>query len=283
MILLFGYSFWPVIWQTYYKDKGAHVGDRLANDLDLAMKLADVADKVTSARFCVDDLVVETKPDMTLVSDADRATEDALLAVLEVERPSDSVLGEERGERGCASRKWILDPIDGTHNYVRGVPVFATLIGLEEDGEIVVGVVSAPALGRRWWARKGAGAFGGSSLVGGRQLQVSKVADLANASLSYSSLGGWGASKGAFLSLMDDCWRTRAYGDFWSYMMVAEGAVDLAAEPELELYDMAALVPIVTEAGGSFTSLDGKPGPWGKNAVATNGLLHEGVLERLGR
>ena len=149
---------------------------------------------------------------------------------------------------------------------MRGVPVWATLIGLIEDGQCVVGLVSAPALGRRWWAVSGGGAWTGRSLSSARRLSVSGVDDLTRASMSYSSLSGWAQTKRlrGMLGLMQSCWRTRAYGDFWSYMLVAEGAVDLAAEPELELYDMAALVPVVTEAGGRFTSLDGEPGPSGQ-------------------
>ena len=195
----------------------------------------------------------------------------------------DCVLGEEFGRTGRSPRQWVIDPIDGTKNFVRGVPVWATLIGLVEDGEVVVGLVSAPALGRRWWATAGSGAWTGRSLSASRRLRVSGVSGLEDASLSYASLSGWARRRrlGAMLSLMRDCWRTRAYGDFWSYMLVAEGAVDLAAEPELELYDMAALVPIVTQAGGRFTSLAGEAGPWGGDAVATNGLLHDVVLERL--
>ena len=167
---------------------------------------------------------------------------------------------------------------------MRGVPVWATLIGLIEDGQCVVGLVSAPALGRRWWAVSGGGAWTGRSLSSARRMSVSGVDDLTRASMSYSSLSGWAQAKRlrGMLGLMQSCWRTRAYGDFWSYMLVAEGAVDLAAEPELELYDMAALVPVVTEAGGRFTSLDGEPGPFGGNAVATNSLLHDVALSHLG-
>jgi histidinol-phosphatase len=252
-------------------------------DLDLARSLADIADGVSVARFRAGDLQVDTKPDLTPVSDADRAVEQALRGQLADTRPGDAVCGEEFGATGDASRQWVIDPIDGTKNYVRGVPVWATLIGLVEDGEVVLGVVSAPALGRRWWAAKGSGAWTGRSLSSARQLHVSGVSDLADASLSYSSLDGW-AERGSlrsFLGLAQQVWRTRAYGDFWSYMLVAEGAVDIACEPELELYDMAALVPIVTEAGGRFTSLDGADGPWGGDAVVTNSLLHDAVLAQL--
>ena len=172
-----------------------------------------------------------------------------------------------------------MDPIDGTKNFVRGVPVWATLIGLIDNGQVVLGLVSAPALGRRWWAAVGSGAWSGRSLSSATRLHVSQVSTLADASLSYSSLSGWeeqGRLEG-FLDLTRAVWRTRAYGDFWSYMLVAEGAVDIACEPELAVHDMAALVPIVTEAGGVFTSVRGVPGPFGGSALATNGLLHEQV------
>ncbi|MEE6273409.1 histidinol-phosphatase [Georgenia wangjunii] len=256
---------------------------RYDDDLRLAHVIADQVDAQTMARFGSLDLVVETKPDLTPVSDADRSAEEIVRSQLARTRPRDSVLGEEFGTTGRSPRQWVIDPIDGTKNFVRGVPVWATLIGLVEDDEVVLGVVSAPALGRRWWAALGSGAWTGRSLSAARQIHVSKVTDVADASLSYSSLDGW-AQDGrlrAFLGLAQECWRTRAYGDFWSYMLVAEGAVDIACEPELELYDMAALVPIVTEAGGRFTSLYGAPGPFGGNAVATNGLLHDDVLAAL--
>lgn len=250
------------------------------DDLRLAHVIADQVDGMTMARFLAQDLQVEAKPDTTLVTDADRAAEQVIRAQLQRTRPRDAVLGEEYGNTGYSARRWIIDPIDGTHNFVRGVPVWATLIGLVENGEVVVGVVSAPALQRRWWAAKGGGAWTGRSLASARRISVSGVSSIADASLSYSSLGGW-AEIGrlrAFLGLAQSAWRTRAYGDFWSYMLVAEGAVDIAGEPELNVYDMAALVPIVTEAGGRFTSLEGEEGPFGGNALATNGLLHDEVL-----
>ncbi|HZK05430.1 MAG TPA: histidinol-phosphatase [Actinomycetaceae bacterium] len=253
------------------------------DDLRLAHVIADQVDGMTMARFRAQDLQVESKPDTSLVTDADRAAEEVIRGQLQRTRPRDSVLGEEFGSTGHSPRQWILDPIDGTHNYVRGAPVWATLIGLVQDGEAVAGVVSAPALGRRWWAGRGGGAWTGRSLTSARRISVSKVSEISDASLSYSSLGGWAAigRLRAFLGLAQECWRTRAYGDFWSYMLVAEGAVDIACEPELATYDMAALVPIVTEAGGRFTSLDGEDGPWGGNAIATNGLLHNQVREWL--
>ncbi|TXL61827.1 inositol monophosphatase family protein [Aeromicrobium terrae] len=258
------------------------------DDVRLAHVLADVADNLSMDRFGAIDLEVSTKPDMSYVTESDEAVEEAIRRQLKTARTRDVVLGEEQGEvegsTGSHERRWIIDPIDGTANFVRGVPVWATLIGLEEAGEIVVGCVSAPALGRRWWASKGGGAFTGKSFMQAREIRVSRVADLEAASFSYSSLGGWDDidKADALRALMRRCWRTRAYGDFWSYMMLAEGAVDIAAEPELKLWDMAALDVIVTEAGGRFTSLAGQPGPWGPDALATNGRLHDAAMAYLG-
>ncbi|MFS3129986.1 histidinol-phosphatase [Nocardioides sp. Bht2] len=254
------------------------------DDLRLAHLLADDADSITQARFKALDLHVMSKPDLTPVSDADQAVEEGIRRTLSRARSRDAVLGEEQGSTGTSARRWIVDPIDGTKNFVRGVPVWATLIALAVEDEVVLSVVSAPQLQRRWWASKENGAWTGRSLLKATQCHTSDVRRLEDASLSYSSLTGW-EERGQledFLSLTRRCWRTRAYGDFWSYMMVAEGAVDIAAEPELELYDMAALDIIVREAGGRFTSLDGAPGPWGGNAVASNGHLHEAALAFLG-
>ena len=258
---------------------------RWRDDLHLAHTIADQVDPLTQAHFDNQDFEIETKPDLTPVTVADREAERLIRDYLSRARTRDSVLGEEFGTTGHSPRQWIIDPIDGTKNFVRGVPVWASLISLAEDGEVVVGLVSAPALGKRWWAVKGGGAWSGRSLALDRQLHVSSVADLEDASLSYSSLSGWVDRRRlrGMLSLMQGCWRTRAYGDFWSYMLLASGAVDVAAEPELEVYDMAALVPIVSEAGGRFTSLAGEPGPWGGDAVATNGPLHDAVLALLAK
>ena len=250
------------------------------DDLRLAHVLADDADSLTTARFKALDLHVMSKPDLTPVTDADQTVEEGIRRTLSRVRSRDAITGEEQGSTGTSARRWIVDPIDGTKNFVRGVPVWATLISLVVDDEVVVGVVSAPQLQRRWWASKGGGAWTGRSLLKATQCHVSDVRRLEDASLSYSSLSGW-EERGRlddFLSLMRRCWRTRAYGDFWSYMLLAEGAVDIAAEPELEVYDMAALDVIVREAGGRFTSLDGNEGPWGGNAVATNAHLHDAAL-----
>jgi histidinol-phosphatase len=254
------------------------------DDLRLAHLLADDADSLATSRFKALDLHVMTKPDLTPVTDADRAVEEAIRRTLGRARPRDAVVGEETGSTGHSQRRWVIDPIDGTKNYVRGVPVWATLIGLMVDDEVVVGVVSAPMLNRRWWAMQDGGAFSGKSLLRATQCQVSDVSRIEDASLSYSSFSGWEERDRLddFMALARRCWRTRAYGDFWSYMMLAEGAVDIAAEPELELHDMAAIDVIVREAGGIFTSLEGEPGPLGGNALATNGKLHDQALAFLG-
>lgn len=257
----------------------------LPEDLLLALNIVDRVDELTLQRFHSTDLVVETKPDLTPVSDADKRAEQIVRELLERSRPGDSIYGEEQGgSLEHSARRWILDPIDGTKNFVRGVPVWATLLALEMDGDIVLGVVSAPALGRRWWGAKGMGAFVRVGKGEAQPIRVSGVAQIEDASFSYSSLTGWDERGLAetFHTLATTCWRSRAYGDFWSYMLVAEGAVDIAAEPELELYDMAALVPIVQEAGGTFTSLEGESGPWGSSAIASNTLLHEVACEILG-
>ena len=255
------------------------------DDLRLAHVLADDADSLAASRFKALDLHVMTKPDLTPVTDADRAVEEGIRRTLSRARPRDAVLGEESGSSGHSQRRWVVDPIDGTKNFVRGVPVWATLIGLMVDDEVVVGVVSAPQLNRRWWAMKDGGAWTGKSLLRAAPCEVSDVSRIEDASFSYSSLSGWD-ERGRlddFLALSRRVWRTRAYGDFWSYMLLAEGAVDIAAEPELELHDMAALDVIVREAGGIFTSLEGEPGPLGGNALATNGKLHDQALAFLGQ
>ncbi|MFI7573532.1 histidinol-phosphatase [Micromonospora sp. NPDC049497] len=264
-----------------------------ADDLALAHLLADAADAVSTARFRALDLRVEAKPDLTPVSDADTAVERRIRALLATHRPGDGLLGEEYGEQpstGPDGRRWVVDPIDGTKNFVRGVPVWATLIALLEGDRPVAGLVSAPALGRRWWAALGEGAYAGTDAASGTPIRVSGVRDLADASFCYSSLTGWeeAGRLDAVLDIMRACWRSRAYGDFYGYMLLAEGALDVMVEPELSLWDVAALVPIVTEAGGTFTTMDGRPAPGGSDsgdisAVATNGALHSDILARLGR
>jgi histidinol-phosphatase len=259
----------------------------LADDLALALDLAAAADMITIGRFRAVDLAVETKPDLTPVTDADRAVEQAIRDILASRRAEDAVVGEEYGDTAGADgsrRRWIVDPIDGTKNFVRGAPVWATLIALQVDGETVVGVVSAPALGRRWWAARGSGAFVAENDAEPRRCTVSKVAALDDAFLSYSSLTGW-AERGKLEGLLDlsqRVWRTRAFGDFWSHMLVAEGVVDVSCEPEVSLWDLAALQPIVEEAGGSFTDLSGVARPDGGSVLCSNGLLHDATLAALG-
>lgn len=310
----------------------------LSPELQRAHRLADAADAISLSRYLAIDLVVETKPDTTPVTDADRAVERSVRAILEQDAPRDLIIGEEFGGKELletaepGTRFWIIDPIDGTKNFLRGVPTWATLIAhgqITPDGKKVIdrGVVSAPALGRRWWAERGNGAYvtenfapasplstvqslasptpaspvstsqtptsqtpktpsensttSADSSPATRRITVSRVGSLKDASLSYSDLIGWGTRKDAFTALLEDVWRTRALGDFLSHMLVAEGAVDIAAEPSLALWDMAALAIIIEEAGGRLTSLDGVDGPFGNSALTTNGRLHEEIVTRL--
>ena len=252
----------------------------VADDLDLALELADAADALTVPHFRSAALVVETKPDMTPVTEADRGVERMMREVLSARRSGDAVVGEEFGTSGSesATRRWIVDPVDGTKNFVRGIPVWATLIALEDGGSVTVGVVSAPALGRRWWAGRGLGAH-----ANGAPIHVSAVSSLSDAQVSYSSLEWWDEQGGVgpLMELSAKCWRTRAFGDFWSHVLVAEGAVDVGLDPVVTLWDLAALQVIVEEAGGRFTDYRGAPTPDGGSAVSTNGLLHEEVLSIL--
>ena len=276
----------------------------LADDLELALELADRADAVSLGRFRAVDLDVQTKPDRTPVTEADLAVERAIRDRLAEARPGDGVLGEEFGTEGDSTRQWIIDPIDGTANFLRGIPVWGTLIALAVDGVPVVGVASSPAMGRRWWAARGMGAWtiesaaeaGASAeeprasgeradaasarLPGARRLRVSAVEELSDASLSFQSLAQWRQAGylDRLLALGDRVWRDRAYGDLWSYMLLAEGLLDITGEFDVKPYDLAALVPIVEEAGGRFTSITGDPGPWHGSSLATNGHLHDAVL-----
>jgi len=260
---------------------------RRGEDLALAHRLADAADAITLARYQALDLTVTTKPDNTPVTDADKSAEDAIRALLHAHRPDDGIVGEEFGTQGTEkSRYWVIDPIDGTKNFLRGVPTWATLIGLMErdaDGveKVVVGVVSAPALFRRWYAFEGGGAFVIVNKEVPKKISVSAVSSIEDASISHSDFIGWGDRLEPFNILMKSAWRTRAHGDFWSHMLVAEGAVEVAAEPSLALWDMAALDIIVREAGGRFTNLDGVGGSLGGNGLSTNAALHDYVVDAL--
>jgi histidinol-phosphatase len=254
------------------------------DDLALALELADAADAISLPLYRSASLEVRHKADRTHVTQADTAVEAAIRAGLAAARPADAVLGEEAGLLGdpASARRWIVDPIDGTANYVRGVPVWATLIALHDRGEGTVGVVSAPALGRRWWAAAGTGAF-----ADGERIHVSPVARLDEAHVSYSDVGsfvdhGSPALADALLALTRRVWRARGLGDFWQHVLVAEGAFDVACEPVVSLWDLAAVDVVVREAGGRFTDLRGRPGPAGGSALSTNGRLHDEVLAAFG-
>ena len=272
----------------------------LTDDLALAHALADLADAISLDRYQAQDLVVINKPDNTPVTDADRAVETAIREALATHRHTDGLVGEEFGsDKGTSGRYWVIDPIDGTKNFMRGVPTWATLIALvqvDSSGaeEVVVGIASAPALARRWSAAKGHGAFvrfnSGNvadvseefdSNSSEKKLSVSKVSALSDASISYSDFVGWGDRLEPFQKMLATAWRTRGIGDFWSHMLVAEGAVDIAIEPKLAVWDMAALDIIVREAGGIFTNTAGQSGPFGGSGVSTNGLLHNAVINGL--
>ena len=247
-------------------------------ELALALELADIADHITLPLFRSTGLQVDSKPDATPVTEADRGAEDALRRHLAAALPEHAVIGEEYGTKGTAPWRWIIDPVDGTKNFVRGIPVWATLIALQHEELGVVGVASAPALGRRWWAVAGGGAF-----ADGRRIHVSSTNRLEDAMLSYDSVPGFGgrALEERFLDLLHRCGRSRGLGDFWSHALVAEGAVDIAVEPEVSLWDLAALQVIVEEAGGRLTDLSGQARADGGSVVTSNGLLHDAVLQAL--
>lgn len=255
----------------------------LAEDLALALRLADAADAVSMARFDSPDLAVQTKADATHVTEADLATERAIRSLLELERPGDGVFGEEYGTSGDAARQWIIDPIDGTANYLKGIPMWTTLIALAVDGVPRVGVASQPAIGRRWWAATGLGAWTDSPDGAARRLSVSPVDRIDRASASFQSISQWddAGHLDALLRLSRAVWRDRGYGDAWPYMLLAEGRLEFVAEFDVKEYDIAALVPIVTEAGGRFTAFDGTDSIAERSSLATNGVLHDDFLRLL--
>jgi histidinol-phosphatase len=256
----------------------------MASDLDFALRLADLADELTMAHYLRDGLRIETKPDLTPVTEADQAVERAIRDALATTYPEDGIIGEEFDSHDDANKRvWVIDPIDATKNYVRGVPVWATLIGLLENGKPTLGVVSAPAMGRRWWASAGAGAFTQDSSGDVRQISVSGVSTLGDASLSFSDAIGWDAYPDALTDLQTSTWRARAYGDFLSHVFVAEGAVDIAIEPELNVWDMVAFAAIVQEAGGTVTGLNGDNFITAGNALSTNGLVHAPALDLINK
>ena len=245
------------------------------DDLSFALELADLADSISLARFGAADLRVETKPDLTPVSEADHAVEDALRAAIAKRRPGEAVLGEESGGEADAATLWVIDPIDGTRNYVRGIPIWATLIALERDGDLAVSVASAPALGHRWWSSRGGGAFADGSAI-----RVSGIRRIEDATFCYTSARSF-ARLGlgeAFLELAARAWVERGFGDFWMHMLVAAGAADVAVDAALQRWDVAAVQLIVEEAGGRFSALDGSPHTPGAPALSTNGALHDVIV-----
>ncbi|HKT57364.1 MAG TPA: inositol monophosphatase family protein [Microbacterium sp.] len=259
-------------------------GTDLATDLALALRLADAADAVSMARFDAPDLAVQTKADTTFVTEADLATERAIRELLQAERPDDGVFGEEYGSTGSSSRQWIIDPIDGTSNYLKGIPMWATLIALAIDGVPRIGVVSQPSIGRRWWGGDGLGAWTntpGDTVA--RPIRVSAVDDLATSSVSFQSIQQWdeAGQLDALVRLTRSVWRDRGYGDAWPYMLLAEGRLELVAEFDVKEYDIAAHVAIVREAGGRFTAFDGSDAIDARSSLATNGVLHDAYLRLL--
>ena len=250
----------------------------MISDLQLALELADAADVISLQHFQSTTLAVRTKIDMSPVSEADEAVERAIRERLGADRPDDGIVGEEFGSSGSGARKWVIDPIDATANYVRGIPVYGTLIALVENDQLIAGVISAPALSRRWWASRGDGAF-----CNGRAMHASRIDNIEGAHIAYASVKDWEAhGRGdQFLALMRRCVRARGFGDFWMHMLVAEGAVEIAVEPQVAPWDMAAVQIIVEEAGGRFSDLAGRARFDGGSGVSTNGLLHDEVLEAL--
>jgi histidinol-phosphatase len=250
----------------------------VTGDLAFALELADAADAITLPRFRALDLRVDTKPDKTVVSDADAAAEEAIRKLIRERRPGEGVLGEEGGEDVTGDVRWVVDPIDGTQNFVRGVPVWATLVALEREGVPVAAVASAPALHRRWWAERGGGAF-----ADGETIRVSHIVRLEDASVSVTSPRAM-ASAGyerQYMALSHNAWSSRGLGDFWQHCLVAEGAVDVVLEPELNTWDYLPVQLIVEEAGGRCTDFGGNPPSHGSSVLSTNGLLHEAVIAAL--
>ena len=251
--------------------------------VDAALGWCDAADEVALRHFRRDP-VIARKPDRTFVTEADTAIERLIRERVADAFPDHGVVGEELGsDGGGASVRWFVDPIDGTHNYLRGIPLFATLLGVERDGELQAGIVSAPALGGRWYAWRGGGAWGAGPIAGAdrdggaRRLHVSAIDDLADAQVVYAGtrdLIASGAAPG-FEGLLDTVWRERGFGDFWGYSLVAEGAAEVMVEVGLKMWDIAAPAVIVEEAGGQVTDFDGRRAFDGGTILATNGVLHE--------
>jgi histidinol-phosphatase len=259
----------------------------MAGWLELALELCDDADAIALSHFRRD-LRIEAKPDRSFVTEADRAIEAAIRRRLEAAHPDHGLVGEEYGEdRGSARRRWYIDPIDATHNFMRGIPIFGTLLALEEAGEIVLGVMSAPALDSRWLAWRGGGAWamdrlsgGVHELAGARPLHVSGIGRLEDAQLLYSPPGDGDTAAWApgLEATLNSVWRSRGFGDFWSYALVAEGAAEGMVEEGMHSWDVAAAMVILEEAGGRLTDLDGNRTIHGRGALASNSSLHDALL-----
>ena len=259
----------------------AHTDHSRADDLNLALRLADAAATASMSRFDAVDLDVQTKPDASPVSEADLAAERAIRDILATERPGDGILGEEFGTTGDSRRQWIIDPIDGTANYVRGIPMWGNLIALAVDGLPIVGVVGIPAIGRRWWAAEGLGAWTDTPEGGERRLKVSSIDTLDEASVSFQSIAQWDETGhlDALIALSRRVKRDRGYGDVWPYMLLAEGRLEFVAEFGVKEYDIAAVIPIISEAGGRVTSFEGEQTLSALSVMATNGILHQNFLD----
>ena len=258
--------------------------DELEAWLALAQAACDEADGLARGAFRRD-LRISTKPDRTFVTEADQAIERAIRGRIHAAWPEHGLVGEEYGtEAGDAPTRWYIDPIDGTHNFIRGVPLFGTLLAVEHDGELQAAVISAPALHGRWWARRGGGAWArGIDDPAARRIHVSSVASLGDAQVLYGSghdIEASGLAPG-FHGLLGEVWRERGFGDFWGYTLLAEGAAEAMIEVELSSWDAAAPTVLIEEAGGRVTDFTGRRAIESGTFLATNGPLHDEVRARL--
>ena len=276
-------SFGPVFSASCARASADDLGEWQA----FALSISEEADEIALRHFRRD-LEIATKPDRSFVTQADTAIERHLRERIRARFPDHGFVGEEYGEEaGRSSSRWYIDPIDGTHNYIRGVPLFGTLLALEVDGELQVGVMSAPALRERWYAARGLGAWatGAAGMEGPRRIGVSRVGDLADAQVVYGSTAEIEAHGGApgFRGLLHEVWRERGFGDFWGYALVAEGAAEAMVEVEAKTWDLAAPLVVLEEAGGRLTDLSGARRIDRLETVASNGLVHDAVVARLAR
>lgn len=249
----------------------------LEKELQFVLNLCDEIDQYTLSSFEKREFSVMTKADLSPVTEIDQETERRIRTAIEKEFPEDSIEGEEYGiESNQSSRSWIIDPIDGTKNYLRGIPVWGTLIALCVDGQPVLGVVSAPSLHRRWWASKGNGAY-----VNSKKITVSKIDELSMVEASYGNIIQFknAGLPGALDRMVESFGRVRALGDFWSHMLVAEGVMECGIDPVCEAWDVGPIKIIVEEAGGTFTSIKGEDTIYGKSGVSSNGILHKQLMD----